>query len=83
VGGLPDQRVASNDDDAESESDWPLHLWAVNEMLPYCVTAGHFNYARYGLYYLRSMERLPDYILQKFMKGQHVMRHKAGIWNGI
>ena len=41
---------------AEREGDWPLHLWAVREMLPYFFAAGHWHYARYALYYLRSME---------------------------
>ena len=48
---------------AEQEADWPLHLWAVGEMIPYFFAAGHCNYARYGLYYLRSMEQLPDNLL--------------------
>ena len=38
---------------------------------------------RYGLYYLRSMEQLPDDLLREFLKGNHVMRHHPGIWNGI
>ena len=33
--------------------------------------------------YLRSMEKLPGDILHKFMKGEHVMRHQKGLWNGI
>ncbi len=41
---------------AEREGDWPLHLWAVKEMLPYFFAASHINYARYGLW---SMEKLP------------------------
>jgi len=38
---------------AEREADWPLHLWAVEQMMPYFFASAHFNYARYGLYYLR------------------------------
>jgi hypothetical protein len=68
---------------AEREGDWPLHLVAVKEMMPYFFAAGHINYARYGLYYLKSMEQLPRDLLEKFLKGEHVMRHKPGIWNGI
>ena len=41
---------------AEREGEWPLHLSAVSDMIPYFFAAGHQNYARYGLYYLRSME---------------------------
>ena len=29
------------------------------------------------------MERLPDELLQEFLKGKHIMRHKPRIWNGI
>ena len=68
---------------AEREGDWPLHLSAVSEMNPYFFAAGHHNYARYGLYYLRSMEKLPTELLKIFMKGEHVMRHQKGFWNGM
>ena len=68
---------------AEREAEWPLHLLVVKLMMPYLFAPGHLNYARYGLYYLSSMERLPDDILVQFMKGEHVMRHQAGIWNGM
>lgn len=66
---------------AERESDWPLHLWALSQMLPYFFAAGHVNYARYGMYYLRSMEALPPEITEKFLRGQHTMRHTAGASN--
>ena len=29
------------------------------------------------------MEALPDEVLARFMKGEHVMRHQRGLWNGI
>ena len=68
---------------AEREAEWPLHLLAVKLIMPSFFVAGHLNYARYGLYYLSSVERLPDDILVQFMKGEHVMRHQAGIRNGM
>lgn len=68
---------------AEREGDWPLHLVAVKQMLPYFFASAHVNYARYGLYYLRSMESLDREELAKFMKGEHVMHHVPGLWNGI
>ena len=68
---------------AEREGDWPLHLQAVNLMMPYFFASGHVNYARYGLYYLRSMQALPANVLEHFMKGAHVMRHMPGLWNGL
>ena len=67
----------------ERSGDWLLHLEMVREMLPYFFAANHVHYARYGLNYLRCMERLPKELLDAFMKGQHAMHHNAGIWNGI
>jgi hypothetical protein len=29
------------------------------------------------------MKRLPEYIFQKFLKGEHVTRHQRGYWNGM
>ena len=52
-------------------------------MLPYFYAAGHHSYARCGSDYLRNMEKLPQEVLLKFMKGEHVMRHQQGNWNGI
>ena len=52
-------------------------------MLPYYFAAGHVNYARYGLYYVCSMEKLPPHVECLFLKGQHVTRHIRGIWNGV
>ena len=43
---------------AERESDWPLHIAAVEQMLIYMFTPRHLNYARYGLYYLRNMQAI-------------------------
>ena len=68
---------------AEREADWPLHLEAVEKMLPYFFAAGHHNYARYGLYYLRSMEAMPEIVRKQFLKGEHVMRLASGVWNAI
>ena len=70
---------------AEREGEWPLHLAALKAMMPYFFAAGHINYARYGLYYLllRQMETLPENVLSHFEAGEHVMRHQAGLWNGI
>ena len=57
---------------AECEGDWLLHLATFKKMLPYYFAAGHVNYARYGLYYLRSTEKLPPHVEILFLKGQHV-----------
>ena len=45
--------------------------------------AWHADYARYWLYYLRSLEKLSVHILPYFLKGEHVMYHIQCIWNGI
>ena len=56
-------------------------LWvAIKAMIPYFFAAGHFNYARYGIYYLSSMEAMPNLCRDKFMKGEHVMHHIPGLW---
>ena len=68
---------------AEREADWLLHLEAFKQMLPYFFEAGHVHFARYGVCYLRSMEALPQDVLVHFTKGEHVMRHQRGLWNGI
>ena len=61
--------------------EWPLHLWAV--MIPYFFAVGHIHYARYGLIYLRSMQKLHGETLERFLKGEHVQRRRQGLWNGI
>ena len=68
---------------AEREADWPLHLASVHEVMPVFFAASHFNYARYGLYYLREMEAMPEVVRQHFVKGEHTMHHNAGLFNGI
>lgn len=68
---------------AERESDWYLHLAAVEDMIPLFFAAGHVNYARYSLYYLRYMQDLPHEIDLQFAKGQRTMHHNPGIFNGI
>ena len=68
---------------AEREGEFGLHLYACKQMMPYFFAAGHINYARYGLAYLRSMSRLTGTVLDQFKKGQHVMRHQPGFCNAI
>jgi hypothetical protein len=48
---------------------------AVKEMLPIMFAAGHQNYARYGLYYFRTMEAMQEKVLEPFMRGEHTMHH--------
>ena len=60
-----------------------MHVSTFKEMLPYYFAAGHIHYARYGQYYLNSVKWLPKEVLSHFIKGEHVMRHNPGFWNGI
>ena len=68
---------------AERESDWPLHVAVVRDMIPLFFAASHLNYARYGLYYLHTIEQLPREVRDHFLKGKHTMHHNPGIFNGI
>ena len=43
----------------EREGDWPLHVYVVSKIILYSFPAGHQNYARYGLYYLHDMKKMP------------------------
>ena len=67
---------------AEREADSLLHLQACKLILPYFFAADHVHYARYELCYLRAMEALPEEVLVRFMKGEHVMRHH-GLWSDM
>ena len=58
---------------AEREGDWLLHLATFRKMLPYYFAAGHVNYARYGLYYVCSMEKLPPHVERLFLKVCYVL----------
>ena len=68
---------------AEREGEFRLHLYACKQMIPCFFAAGHVNYARYGLCYIKTMETLPTSILHPFLLGEHVARHQEGIWNAI
>ena len=60
---------------AERESAWSLHGDMVKKMIHLFFAAGHYHYARYALYYVRSMESMPDDVRLEFMKGQHTIHH--------
>ena len=52
-------------------------------MIPYFFAAGHWNYARDSIVYLRTIEKLLNSFLDKFMNGEHVVHLKDGLFNGI
>lgn len=68
---------------AEREGAFLLHLYCCWKMIPYLFAAGHWNYARDGIVYLYSMEKMPHNLLKKFMDGEHIIRIKEGLFNGI
>ena len=43
----------------ENKGELRLRLVAIKAMIQYFFAAGYFNYDRYGIYYLRSMEAMP------------------------
>ena len=64
---------------AEREGEFPFHLYACKKRFHiYFLAAGARNYVKDGIYYLRSMEKFSGDILNKFMKGEHVMSIKKG-----
>ena len=63
--------------------DYALHIKCVEESLHLFFAANHHQYLRYGVAYLRMMECLPDSVREEFMKGQHTIHLRAGLWNGI
>ena len=68
---------------AEREGNFPLHVATLKSMHPYYFAAGRANYARSVSSYLMSIECLPVDMFKGLVEGNHVMRHKKGIWNGI
>ena len=68
---------------AERENAFLLHLKAVEDAIPYCFSAGHVNYARYGVHYLLQMQSLPEEVRCRCKKREHTLHLKSGIWNGI
>ena len=68
---------------AEREGEFGLHLYACDKIIPYLFAAGHWNYARDSTVYMRTMEKLPSYLVQRFMKGEHVVRIQNGFFNAI
>jgi hypothetical protein len=72
---------------AERSGDWDLHLYSVQQMLPFFHAAGHLNYARSAHIYLQSMLRLkdtlPDDEYKRFTQGYFTIRRSDKFWSGI
>ena len=63
--------------------EFGLHLYCYKKMIPYFFAAGHWNYARDSIVYLRSIEKMPTNLLNRFMNREHVIRIKDRLFNGI
>ena len=71
---------------AERTANWPLHLHALDEMLPYLAASGHNLYVKCVHLYLESMIKLPQeqpQLYQEFMSGLHVVRRSDRYWAGL
>ncbi len=68
---------------SEREADFLLQDSCIDSMRSYFFHANHYNYARYSTVHLITMRSLPEDVLAQFMKGEHVLRHIPGIWNGL
>ena len=68
---------------AEREGNWLLHLYSLHRMLPYFFAAAHWNYARYIKWHLLEMAFIPPELMESFLQGEHVCRHKKGVWNAL
>ena len=55
---------------ADREGDFSVHLHSCFKMMAYLFAAGHVNYARYSLCYLRTMHKLPEFVLQQFLRDE-------------
>ena len=68
---------------AEREADWPLHLWAVKEMLSYFFL--QFIHIMHGTGCTSSgpWKSFLQNVWERCLKGEHVMRHSPGIGIGI
>ena len=71
---------------AERTSNWELHLYTVERMLPYLHAAGHFNYAKSAHFYLQPMRESDSRMLHeefvKFMSdGFYSIRQNSNFWS--
>ena len=68
---------------AEKSSEFLLHISAVKEMMPFFFAAGHYHYARWATQYINTLESVHGKIKERFLKGEHTVRHKQGLWNSV
>jgi hypothetical protein len=68
---------------ATHEPDYALLITTMNKMLPYFFAAHKHNYARYVFFFCRSLTWLPSEVEQQFLRGEQILHHMEGLWNGI
>ena len=68
---------------ATHEPDYALLITTKNKMLPYFFAAHKHSYAQYGLFFCRSLTWLPSEVEQQFLRGEQILHHIEGLWNGI
>lgn len=70
----------------ERTGNWQLHMFTMQEMLPYMAAARHNQNTKSIHIYLQHMqdleERHPD-VFQLFMRGHHVLRRTDRFWVGL
>ena len=67
----------------ERKGEFSLRLHVCKEITPYFFTAGHRNYPKDSTACLKTMERQPNSLLDKFTDGEHLVHLKDGLFNGI
>ena len=67
----------------ERKGEFSLRLHVCKEMTPCFFTAGHCKYPKDSTAYLKTMERQPNSLLDKFTDGEHLVHLKDGLFNGI
>ena len=68
---------------AERSGDWALHLTAVEEMLPYLVSAVHTKYTACVPQYITAMKSLPASVELEFQMENFTVQRKEGKFNGV
>ena len=74
--------------EAHAGSIMTAKLWVDGLIKPVSRISSHrgtitMPITRYGMYYLRSSETMPDEIYGQCIQGEHVTGHSAGAWNGM
>ena len=76
--------IAHQFEHAERDCDYPLQQHCYQQMLHYCLAAGHWQYARHITWHVIEMQHtLPDGAKMDLFAGAHVCRHRPGTWKYV